>query len=76
MAIEEKVIIDRYIDYGFIHPRYLGQYVEIERRRLLQEQESQFIAYRNGPVRDRGTGSKKRSFESQHPFSDYDDDEN
>jgi hypothetical protein len=58
LAAEEESIIVKYRDEGEIRPRYLGQYVEIERERLLQVQ------------RERGKSSKKTNFEHQHPLSD------
>jgi hypothetical protein len=70
LAAEEESIIVKYRDEGEIRPRYLGQYVEIDRERLLQVQRQQFITYRSGPVRERGKSSKKTNFEHQHPLSD------
>jgi hypothetical protein len=68
-SVEEDTLI-KYREEGEINPRYLGQYVEIERKRLLQVQESQFLTYRSGPVRTRKASSSKAIFDNSYPYSD------
>jgi hypothetical protein len=43
---EEENFLTKYRDRGLIKTRYIGQYVEIERQRLLRIQEQQFFAFR------------------------------
>jgi hypothetical protein len=70
IASKEEDTLIAYREEGEIHPRYLGQYVELERKRWLQVQETQFHTYITGPTRERISSSVKTSFESKHPFSD------
>jgi hypothetical protein len=44
--MRRRTFLTCYRDKGLIKTRYIGQYVEIERQRLLRIQEEQFFAFR------------------------------
>jgi hypothetical protein len=50
-AFEEENLLIEYRDTGLIKTGYIGQYVELERRRRLQLQVDQFAAFRNSATR-------------------------